>query len=272
MNKTDAIFQAKLPLHSLRVVVFMCANLYPTARNLVEELDIFQIRSPILAISYGGQERSTKNTQYAPMLNAPKEYQCQDRPGPFMKQQTRATPVNEVVHNYLTLQDVDGVVMNTRYIAFGDVNGDGLIDLVIGNNGEDNQLLINSGDGTFSDTAANLLGVSMRTMSIMFGDVNGDGFIDLVIGNWGQENQMIHYALYQKGGVLFHTKSWCFKCPSFMGQELSSLFCEECMPNFTSGRGELCCDVLLSCTLGERKFGQDVCNGTFYTNNFFQCC
>ena len=36
-------------------------------------------------------------------------------------------------------------------IAFGDVNGDGHLDVVVGNDGAANQLLIGDGNGAFAD-------------------------------------------------------------------------------------------------------------------------
>jgi hypothetical protein len=56
MNTEDAIFQSKLPVNSLRVVVYICMNLYLTVRNLLEELDVLQIPSPLLVMDHGGQE------------------------------------------------------------------------------------------------------------------------------------------------------------------------------------------------------------------------
>ena len=77
-------------------------------------------------------------------------------------------------------------------IALEDINGDGHIDMVIGNSNHKTQLLINSGDGTFSDAiAVSLLGDSMLTdESIALRDVHGDSLIDIVIGNYDQENQL----------------------------------------------------------------------------------
>ena len=132
---------------------------------------------------------------------------------------SKVDPVNEVIENYLILHDLDGgSEEDTRSIALGDVNGDVILDVVVGNPfNQPNQLLINSGDGTFSNTTAvSLTGGSLDTTSIVLGDVNGDGVLDFVVGNYVEENQVLHYSVCQSGGARLYAKSWCFKCSSFM--------------------------------------------------------
>ena len=48
------------------------------------------------------------------------------------------------------LGDLPGGSRDTRAIAFGDVNGDGHLDAVVGNDGAANQLLIGDGNGAFA--------------------------------------------------------------------------------------------------------------------------
>jgi hypothetical protein len=82
----------------------------------------------------------------------------------------------------------------TLAIVAADVNNDGFIDLIIGNGGQVNQLLLNTGDATGDGTTTpfltpiNLPGGEMYTTAIIAEDVNEDGFIDLIIGNWKLES------------------------------------------------------------------------------------
>ena len=71
----------------------------------------------------------------------------------------------------------------TTSVAFGDVDGDGDIDLVFGNDGQ-NRLCLNDGSGTFVDGTNTHVPVwTDGTNAITLGDVDGDGDPDLAIGN-----------------------------------------------------------------------------------------
>ena len=88
----------------------------------------------------------------------------------------------------------------TRGMAWGDMDGDGDLDLAAGNTGETNRLYINNGDETFTASALDF--DTKSTQSVAWGDMDGDGDLDLAVGNGKQVNQ-----LYQnKGGQL--TLAW----------------------------------------------------------------
>lgn len=88
---------------------------------------------------------------------------------------------------------------NTSSVAWGDYDGDGDLDLAIGNYGEVNRLYRNDGSLIFIDVTTDTLGlVAYRTSSVAWGDMDGDGDLDLAIGNYGQVNQ-----LYRNEGGAF---------------------------------------------------------------------
>ena len=84
----------------------------------------------------------------------------------------------------------------TSTVIVGDVNGDGHLDLFMGNWMGANQLWLNDGDGTGSFTRKSGAGTPVAgsgvvaTEAAAFGDVNGDGHLDIFVGNDGAANEL----------------------------------------------------------------------------------
>ncbi|MCA8964359.1 MAG: VCBS repeat-containing protein [Planctomycetes bacterium] len=78
----------------------------------------------------------------------------------------------------------------TNSAVLGDVDGDGDLDLVVGNSAQQagqSRLHLNDGTGVFLDaTLTNMPLGALFTTSIALGDVDGDGDLDLVLGIDGQ--------------------------------------------------------------------------------------
>lgn len=78
------------------------------------------------------------------------------------------------------------------YIAVGDYNGDGLLDLATANGGANNVgILLGAGNGSFSAATNFPAAVNSFPDSVVAGDFNGDGKVDLATGNNGSSNVSI---------------------------------------------------------------------------------
>jgi hypothetical protein len=88
--------------------------------------------------------------------------------------------------------DVSADTNATRSVVLGDVDGDGDLDLVAGNDGQTNRLYLNNGTANpFNGVVgSNVSADAHNTYSVALGDVDGDGDLDLVAGNYGQANQL----------------------------------------------------------------------------------
>jgi hypothetical protein len=83
----------------------------------------------------------------------------------------------------------------TNALATGDMDGDGDLDIVVGNTFEQNVVYLNDGAHKF-DVGRNFGTGNDATTSLAVGDMDGDGDLDIVVGNGGQQS-----AVYLNNGL-----------------------------------------------------------------------
>src|SRR6266702_2460411 len=73
---------------------------------------------------------------------------------------------------------------NPTSVVSGDINGDGLADVITTNIGSDSlTILLGNGDGSFRDPMT--LRVPEQPRAVILHDLNGDGLLDLAVANAG---------------------------------------------------------------------------------------
>ena len=85
--------------------------------------------------------------------------------------------------------DASSDAHNTQATVFSDVDGDGHLDLVVGNYSDVIRLHWGDGTGGFS-AGANITSDKHRTWSMITGDIDADGDTDIIAGNDTQINRL----------------------------------------------------------------------------------
>lgn len=81
---------------------------------------------------------------------------------------------------------------DTRMAIWGDLNNDGYVDVFLGNNkGEQDLIYLNDGKGQFVNIsdAAGMEKVG-DVMAVMFGDLDNDSFLDIYVARWNNHNTL----------------------------------------------------------------------------------
>ena len=76
-----------------------------------------------------------------------------------------------------------------QFVAIGDFNGDGFLDLAVANETSSNvTILLGNGAGGFAASSGSPFGVGTQPQCVVVGDFNGDGIEDIATANYGSNN------------------------------------------------------------------------------------
>jgi len=98
----------------------------------------------------------------------------------------------------VTASSLPPLLDETYAVALGDVDGDGDLDVLVGNTagagnpaGGQDRLLRNGGTGAFTDaTAGNVPSLIGNTFAVSLGDVDEDGDLDAFVANYWQQSRL----------------------------------------------------------------------------------
>ena len=141
-------------------------------------------------------------------------------------------------------------------MAWGDVDGDGRLDVVVGIDGGRNILFHNDGSGSFSIMTRNAITApSGSTRSVTLTDFDNDGDADFV-GVGSGTHSIVLVSKCSTGGNA--VGGGCFSCPYYSARVAGGMdICKECPVNHVGGTGSGC----VPCPPGtERLSGQSKCS------------
>jgi hypothetical protein len=110
-----------------------------------------------------------------------------EKPLFVLQQNTGINFINSVTDNKSENSFLFRNFYNGGGVAAGDINNDGLPDVMLTSNMGDNKLYLNKGNFTFQDisVSAGLKQDSMWSTGVTFADVNNDGWLDMYVCNSG---------------------------------------------------------------------------------------
>jgi len=124
-----------------------------------------------------------------PACHFSNETGCLRLPKPMARTGGELLGSSEAVIQFLS-SELPGSSAYTSSIMAADVDGDGDLDVLLGNYGSPSRVLLNAGGGTFP-TSIELPGGNASTYSIAAADVDGDGDLDVLLGNDGSPSRVL---------------------------------------------------------------------------------
>ena len=104
----------------------------------------------------------------------------------------------------------------TRSIITVDIDGDGDMDILEGNDGQTNRVYLNNGHGTFAG-GSTIWNTIKKTRSLVTADIDGDGDLDVLTGNYNQHN----FVYFNHGDGTFDHGTEISNVPSALNKTFS---------------------------------------------------